>query len=193
LRADPAQVKVVVERGKGSSAQRVELLCKDVYDGQAGRNRLGISIMADYTQRRTLSFGEAFASSWQFMFHFIKVILGELGRLVTKPSAIGESMAGPIGVITQIGEAVRTGLEGSLLMMMLISVNVGVFNLLPFPGLDGSRLVFTSFEMITKKRVPSNVEAVIHMVGLVLLMLLVVYLTFGDITRLFTGRPLGGG
>jgi regulator of sigma E protease len=69
--------------------------------------------------------------------------------------------------------------------MILITVNLGVFNLLPLPALDGGRLVFLIWEVITRKPVPQKYEALVHFVGIILLLLLMVFVTYSDITKLF--------
>ena len=68
---------------------------------------------------------------------------------------------------------------------VLLSANLGVFNLLPFPALDGGRLVFLAVEAITGKRVPPEKEGIVHIIGLVFLMLLMVFVVFNDLKRIF--------
>ncbi len=94
-------------------------------------------------------------------------------------------VSGPVGVVGAIGQAARIGLDTLLPMLCLITVNLGVFNLLPIPALDGGRLVFILFEMIAGKPVPQKYESVVHGVGFVLLMLFLVFIVFKDIIGLF--------
>ena len=68
---------------------------------------------------------------------------------------------------------------------MLISVNLGLFNLLPIPGLDGSRLIFLAIEGIFRKPVPRKIEAYIHMAGYLLLIGFMLFVTFQDVTKIF--------
>ena len=68
--------------------------------------------------------------------------------------------------------------------MALITVNLGLFNLLPVPALDGGRLVFIIIEMIIRKPVPAKYESIVHFVGLMLLFALMIFVTFNDIVRL---------
>jgi regulator of sigma E protease len=70
-------------------------------------------------------------------------------------------------------------------LTVLLSANLGVMNLLPFPALDGGRLVFLIVEMITKKKVPEKIEAAVNMVGFALLMGLMVVVMISDIGKLF--------
>ena len=81
----------------------------------------------------------------------------------------------------------QVGLGNLLFMISLITVNVGVFNLLPVPALDGGRLVFLIIEGVTRHKVPAKYEGLIHAIGLILLLILMVFVTFGDIGRLLRG------
>ena len=71
-------------------------------------------------------------------------------------------------------------------LTIFISANLGVVNLLPLPALDGGRLVFVGIEAIRKKPVPPEKEGLVHLIGLALLLCLVVYLTVGDVSSLFS-------
>ena len=68
----------------------------------------------------------------------------------------------------------------------LIAVNLGVFNLLPFPALDGGRVFFLLVELIRRKPIPPEREGIVHMVGMALLLLLMIAVTYQDIVKLFT-------
>jgi regulator of sigma E protease len=99
-------------------------------------------------------------------------------------------LSGPVGTVSIIAQtttqavATGAGFDMIIYIMALISINVGVFNLLPIPALDGGRLFFILIEAIRKKPVPAKYEGVIHVVGLALLMLLMVVITFNDIKNL---------
>lgn len=94
-------------------------------------------------------------------------------------------MSGPVGIVSAIGEAVQYGLADVLSLAALITVNLGIFNLLPIPGLDGCKLLFIAIEGISGKAVPEKVQAVVNGAGIILLLLLVLLVTFQDITRIF--------
>ncbi len=109
--------------------------------------------------------------------------------LVTGHYGIND-LSGPVGTVNIIAEATTnavqsgTGIDVIISIMSLITINVGVFNLLPIPALDGGRLFFIFIEAIRKKPVPQKYEGVIHAVGLALLMLFMVFITFNDIKNL---------
>ncbi|MBQ8718763.1 MAG: site-2 protease family protein, partial [Clostridia bacterium] len=72
-----------------------------------------------------------------------------------------------------------------LYITAVISINLGVFNLIPFPALDGGRLLFLVFEIVTRKKVNPDIEAKIHLVGIALLMMLMLFVVSKDILSLF--------
>ena len=71
--------------------------------------------------------------------------------------------------------------------MMILTINLGIFNLLPVPALDGGRLLFLLIELVRRKPIPQKYEGVIHGVGFALLMVFMLAVTFNDIVRVFTG------
>lgn len=103
-------------------------------------------------------------------------------------------LSGPVGTVDIIADAVGGAVDDgrsldawrSLIMLMtMITVNLGVFNLLPLPALDGGRLLFLLWEGITRKPVPAKYEAMVHFIGIVLLLALMLLITYSDITKLF--------
>lgn len=103
-------------------------------------------------------------------------------------------LAGPVGTVDVIGDVVENavkethwqlGLGNVLMLLALLTVNLGVFNLLPIPALDGGRLLFLAIEGITRRRVPPKYEGWVHAIGLALLLLVIVIVTFNDIIRIF--------
>ena len=95
------------------------------------------------------------------------------------------SLSGPVGIVSTIGEASKTGVINVLYIMALISINLGIVNLFPLPALDGGRLVFIIIEMIRRKPVDSEVEGKIHFIGFALLLAFMLFVTYFDIQRIF--------
>jgi len=125
--------------------------------------------------RAKLPFFLALGRSFGFSFFIVFKILASLGALIT--GKIGLEAAG--GTITTIGVMAKVsalGFDSFLYVVAIISANLAVMNLLPFPALDGSRMLFTLIEIIFRKPVPRKVEGVIHTVGLILLILFAVFL-----------------
>lgn len=102
-------------------------------------------------------------------------------------------LAGPIGTVTVIADIAQSSMvnvdwSGLFMMMAMITINIGLFNLLPVPALDGGHLFFMVFEVIFRKPVPQKYESWIHAAGLVLLLIFMAIISFSDIWKLVSGR-----
>lgn len=125
--------------------------------------------------------------------YWIESTLLSLKLLVTGEIGM-ESVSGPVGVVEVIGDVYEDSKDaGSSLvtwlsmleMLILISANLGIMNLLPFPALDGGRLIFLIIEAIRGKRVNPDAEGMVHFVGLMILMAFMLFVTFRDVIKLF--------
>lgn len=116
-----------------------------------------------------------------------------LGHLLAGKIKVKE-VSGPVGIVNVVGDIVSEsedyGIHATFLSLaqfsILLSANLGVMNLLPIPALDGGRLVFILIEAIRRKPVPKEKEAMVHFVGMALLMLLMVLVVFNDIKKIFS-------
>ena len=125
--------------------------------------------------------------SFRWTWSLIKLVWNSLGDIVSGEFGISQ-LSGPIGVTETISDAVQTtNYKGLLLILAIITVNLGVFNLLPLPALDGGRIFFMIIELFRGKPINQKVEGIIHSVGMALLMLLMVIVAYNDIVRLITG------
>lgn len=105
-----------------------------------------------------------------------------------------DDVAGPVGIAQLVGntyeEAKPYGMSSVILSMMniavLLSVNLGILNLLPVPALDGGRLVFLLIEAVRGKPIPPEKEGMVHLAGMAALMVLMVFVLFNDIARIFS-------
>lgn len=93
-------------------------------------------------------------------------------------------IVGPVGLVAFIGETAKVGLEPVLTLVALITMSLGIFNLLPLPALDGGRIVFSLIELVSRRKVRPEVENLIHFIGFLLLIALMIFVTFSDIGRL---------
>ena len=153
-----------------------------VYNETEGRYMIGITIQQGY---RDLPGALILPAAWNMCKEAATVILDALGKLVTTGEGLDQT-AGPVGVVQLVAEQTKQGgLEIFLYLMVIISINLGLMNLLPIPGLDGSRLVFMAIEAVRRKPVSQKVESMIHLAGYVLLLGLMVYFTFKDVLRIF--------
>jgi regulator of sigma E protease len=101
-------------------------------------------------------------------------------------------LVGPIGIAQVTGEvAQRAGLLGLLNLLGLLSVNLAVVNLLPFPALDGGRLIFVLLEFVRGgKKIDPQKEGMVHLVGIMVLLGLMVVISFFDVQRLIAGQSI---
>ena len=115
-------------------------------------------------------------------------IASELGKLILgiitfqKPHV---DVAGPVGIATLAGQAIKFGGNAFLQFLALLSLNLAIINILPFPALDGGRLIFVFYEGILKKKPNKNVEQYTNLVGFVILLSLAALITVNDIIKLF--------
>ena len=96
-----------------------------------------------------------------------------------------DAVSGPIGMTELVGDAIANGWESVLYLWVLLSVNLGIMNLLPLPALDGGRLMFLWWEALTRRPINKTVEGYINAAGLLILMAFMLIITFKDIFKLF--------
>ena len=111
------------------------------------------------------------------------VVFKTLGLLFTGGVSLRD-MSGPVGIFSLTKVAASQGFVSLLNLTGLLSINIGIMNLLPIPALDGGRLVFVAYEAITKKKPNAKVETIMITVTMILLFGLMIYVTFGDIGNL---------
>ena len=171
---DPGEpVEITIKRG--GEKKDIEILPVE-YEG---RYILGIEM-----QTREMTLWNAVVCGFKEMFFVVRVIVYSLMMLVTGKVPVTE-MSGPVGTTVLIGQAAQLGVINLLYMFALLSVNIGIFNLVPFPALDGGRILFIIVEFIIRKPVPPKYEGMIHAIGFLLLILLMIYVTGNDIIRIF--------
>ncbi len=160
-----------------------ELLLEDVVfptvseQGQV----FGILDFAVWGEEKT--FGSVMSYSMQKSVMMVRMVYESLYDLFTGRYTLG-AVSGPVGISQTIGEAARSGFSTVLYITALISINLGVMNLLPLPALDGGRTLTTLAEMVTRKRMPKKVEAAINGTGLILLLALSAVILVKDVIQL---------
>lgn len=134
-----------------------------------------------YGRERTF-FGTV-REAWFMTVGVVEQVWDSFAKLITGYYKV-EHLSGPVGVSNAIGEAASMGLYNLLMMIGFITINIGVFNLIPLPALDGGRLLFLFIELIIRKPIPAKYEGMIHAVGLLLLMGMMLFVTFNDVIKL---------
>lgn len=146
---------------------------------------VGASLSLIEIQQRPFftAIADGFSATWQGLVG----ISSGLWSLISQ-SFVGEAdfsqVAGPIGIVGMVGDAASFGITTLLTFTAIISLNLAVINLLPFPALDGGRLVFVAIEAVTKKRIPPVWAGRVNLVGFAILMLLMIAVTYNDIIRI---------
>ena len=136
-----------------------------------------------YGQEKTIS--NVLYNGFHYTISIAKMVWVSLVDLVTGKVGVSQ-LSGPVGVTAVISEATAMGLRPLLMLVAFITINLGVFNLLPLPALDGGKLFFLAIEAIRRKPVPPKYENYVHTAGFVLLLGLIVFVTFNDIIRIFS-------
>lgn len=114
----------------------------------------------------------------------VKMILDQLGDMIGGRYGLN-AVSGPIGITQEVANAAKEGLLNFFYLMTVITVNLGVFNLLPFPALDGGRLIFLLYELIVRRPANKKIEGYVNTVGILLLFLLMIVVCCKDIVGLF--------
>ena len=118
--------------------------------------------------------------------YYGRIIFASLSDLLRGRESIND-LSGPVGIVTAIGQAASYGWQDLLELLALITVNVGIFNLLPFPALDGGKVVFLLIEGVTGHAVPEKIQSGLIVAAFALLFGLMIFATYNDILRLITG------
>ncbi len=165
---------VEVER----AGQRIEFEVPVVQDAQSERYMVGIRPTIERSLAKAASGAVVVTSK-------LSVAIIEFVPKLISGSESMENVAGPVGLAVVIGEQASLGFINLLHFTAFISVNLGIMNLLPFPALDGGRLVFIFYEMIFRKKANQRFEEGLHYMGFMLLMLLMVIVFISDFSRFF--------
>ena len=139
-----------------------------------------------YVQPKEKTVGSFISEVFTTAVSYSAVIWRSLIDLITGKFGIS-AVSGPVGLTAAIGSVAKQSLQSLIPIMALISINLGLFNLFPLPALDGGRVVFILFEMITRKPVPQKYESWIHAGGFIVLIGIMLLVTFKDIWMLFAG------
>lgn len=155
-----------------------------IVDSESGATRYLIGITLG---SRCYTLPEALRGTCGYMVEFTGMMLDSIKDLIFHGAGTDELM-GPVGIVSFMSDTVQSdALYGVVNLIFILSLNVGIMNLLPVPGLDGGRLIFLIVEAIRRKPVPPEKEGMVHGLGLLLLLALIVFITYQDVIRLISG------
>ncbi len=178
---DPPLV-MTIRRGE----ETLERTVTPVWDAEEKKMRIGVLIGGAYRlETRQVGPAEAAGNAWALCVNASGAILRSLKQLVTTGEGLDQT-SGPVGIISVVSSEVQAGGASAFVQLLaLISINLGLMNLLPIPGLDGSRLLFGLIELIRRRPIPPKKEAMVHLAGMVFLFGVLIFFTFKDVIRLF--------
>ncbi|EKD63664.1 MAG: hypothetical protein ACD_51C00231G0007 [uncultured bacterium] len=165
----------------------------DIYSGSGN----GVSVYETMVPTSVLEIKDAkygffasFAESWHEIGRLSVLTFGMLKSFVGQlfiEGTVAENISGPVGIAQMTYVFLQEGFASLIRFTALLSLGLGTFNIVPFPGLDGGRFAFLAFEGITGRKPNRKVEAMFHSVGFMLLMLLMIVVTYKDIVRIVVG------
>ncbi len=148
------------------------------YVNEDGRNVIGITCKLQHNVltafRYSLDVTKDFMLSMRDF--FVQLFTGK---------ASSDDVVGVVGMVSMIGQSAQTGIANVIFLMCIISLNLGIINLLPLPALDGGRILFVFIRAIFRGKISDTAESYVHAAGMILLMALMVFLVFNDTLRLF--------
>lgn len=174
-------VTLIVERGK--EERQITLLTRK--NPPKGQGPLGV-VITSYLEKKYSWYEAPFFGLLQTA-TITKQITTEIAKIAYQAVRFQKpkiEVAGPIGIAQFTGQALQVGGNAVLELMALLSINLAVINIVPFPALDGGRLVFVLYEWVSRKRVSRNVEKYSHMIGLMVLLSLALIISVNDIIRI---------
>src|SRR3989338_2244203 len=176
------KINLLVERG----GKKISLELTPRKNPPKGQGPLGIIITSPFIEKK-YPWYQAPVYGLIEAFNITQKIVSELLRVLVQLIALQKpkvDVAGPIGIAHFTGQAIKFGRNAVLELLALLSLNLAVINILPFPALDGGRFVFVVYEWITKKRVNKTVERYVNLFGIIVLLSLALVISIRDVTRL---------
>ncbi|MBQ9707701.1 MAG: RIP metalloprotease RseP [Firmicutes bacterium] len=167
-----AEIIVKVER----DGQVIELTSGVMYNEESQRYILGVTTKAEHNPVTAVKQGvKGTGTMTVMMYKLLKQLI--TGEVSTK------DLSGPVGIVYAVSDSVSYGFINVVYLAALLSLNLAVINLLPFPALDGGRLLFLAIRKITGKAVTDRMEGLVHFFGLMCLFALMIYVTFNDVLK----------
>jgi len=182
VQKSPGRTVEMTVRRAGAPPQAPPELLRATPDDRGGIGIIGVR--PALTTVRTGGPAEAFALAVRSTNAQAVSILAGLAQVVTGRQKA--ELRGPLGIAQEMARSARAGARQFVMMLWFISVVLALFNLLPIPALDGGRLTFLGYELVTRRPVNRRVENVVHLVGALALFALILAVTvFGDLARIF--------
>ena len=166
---------------KEGKRKEVEVLPKEVKDEE---DNISYVVGIQFETKVEKGFVSSVKYAFTETYSIYRTMLITLKLLFTGGVSV-KDMSGPVGIYTIVDSQASGGIFNLLYLLGYLSINIGAINLVPFPAFDGGRVLFLIIEKIIGKKISSKVEGIVNTVGFGLLILLMVYVTFNDVLRLF--------
>ena len=176
--SDKPGQKVKVTYSRDGHSRTVALTPKTVKQGKQKVGQLGILEQQRTGIRDRLLFG------WQQFVQAGTLIFAVLGHMFTHGFSLND-LGGPVAIYAGTSQATALGFNGVLNFLALLSINLGIVNLLPIPALDGGKLLLNIIEAIIRRPIPEKAEGIVTMIGFMILLVLMILVTWNDIQRYF--------
>lgn len=173
---DPVSVKVLRD------GEVFETSITPLYDDETKRYLIGVTQTEEMKEANVVS---AVKMSFVHIYNYTRLIFDSFAMLVSGEVGFSD-LAGPVGIADMTGQVARTGFLSLLNWTSFLSLYLGIFNLLPIPALDGSRLVFIALEAVRGRPIDPQKESMVHLIGFALILMLMVAVTYNDILRFFS-------
>ena len=155
----------------------------DTWQDEQGQTHMDIGFTVYGIERTPLN---VLKEAGRSVLYYGRVIFTSLTDLLRGRESIND-LSGPVGIVSAFGQAVRYGWRDLLELVALITINLGIFNLLPFPALDGGKVVFLLIEAVIGRPVPERIQGALTIAAFALLFGLMLFATYNDIIRLLSG------
>ena len=181
VRTEQYRARFTVKR----DGQKVELpdVQFDTWQDENGQTHMTLGFTVYGIKKTPL---HVLSEAWNSTLYYGHIAFTSLTDLVRGRESIN-NLSGPVGIVSAIGQAASYGWQDLLEMLALITVNLGILNLLPFPALDGGKVVFLVIEGVTGHAVPEKLQGSLTVAAFALLFGLMIFATYNDIIRLITG------
>lgn len=184
MRSSDLTAPIVMTIDRNGEEKNLSARLQEVVDEETGTvsYMLGVSFGA-----RSYTFGEALTNAFDYTIYAVETMVDSLKNLIFKGEGADE-VRGTVGIISFMSDLVyNEKLYAVVNLIFIISLNLGIMNLLPLPALDGGRLIFLIIEAIRRKPLPPEKEGMVHGIGMLLLLAVFVLITYQDIVRLIAG------
>lgn len=172
-------IHTVITVKRGETTKDLDVILN--FDDSSQKYILGIA-----HKTRSMTFVESIQYTIQDVSFMSTSIFDALHQLVINFSSTVKQLSGPAGIYTVTAEVTETGQITYILRLVgLLSINIGIFNLLPIPGLDGCQVLFTVVERIIGRELPQKLKLILQISGLALVMLLMIFVTYQDLMRIW--------